>query len=681
MLLTFCVGITPRYCFGQVEGPPSLLLGLTGLTGEKGTIDVALLSEIIAEKQSELKKEFIKRQFYDNLHQRNYVVWEFSYNSLDMLFNTSNTKIIEQKLLEYAANLALVYSFTETYLQVSDRLCNSDLEAVVRTWGRTGDEDTLASDFHCPDSTSKGVRWLSTLRRDDGSGLNVMLIDLVFDVLRENQTLNNLGFFQTQLPLGEEFYKSHSQYHLAKGDLRIMLDSLRSRMETEVSVLIDYYYVIKMAVEKDIDLRSFDKLINPGFKEKDSLKQMLQRDPSKRDSLVQDSLRLEKVKEDSLAKAKTILYDDLAKLSEVINASNQQKDSLLSVRITEALNAFLDFEKRAGDNKFRVEDLYFLEEKTYPLLVKLVTEYGFNSNYLNIAAQYRSLILSSLLRQIVVKLDKLPKNEGENRVVIPQFNAIDYKNFVDILTHIYQLDRADTYKAYLQTLSDISGLFADPNLSRLIFNITDLLQKYTTLDKEKNAIRVDVEEIILQLYRKYEARQNNRVNFYFSLGLNQVFNAHYDDGYEIVEDSARMNSIAFASEKIGVKVKLFDFRKRRAFDYGEVYNNTRITDVKSKSPIVSDVYALLYGSGLLYNIVNTTTNENFDRPIIGLGVGSAFFNSLDFNVFVNFPLMAGESLRESLQRRQWFGFSFDIKIGDYITRVREKRIAKQKTPE
>jgi hypothetical protein len=43
--------------------------------------------------------------------------------------------------------------------------------------------------------------------------------------------------------------------------------------------------------------------------------------------------------------------------------------------------------------------------------------------------------------------------------------------------------------------------------------------------------------------------------------------------------------------------------------------------------------------------------------------------------------MAGESLRESLQRRQWFGFSFDIKIGDYITRVREKRLSKQKNPE
>jgi len=303
-----------------------------------------------------------------------------------------------------------------------------------------------------------------------------------------------------------------------------------------------------------------------------------------------------------------------------------------------------------------------------------------------VAGQYRDVILASLLKQITEKFSeasyqKKLSSDGDPNIV-PQLKAIDYKNFVDILTHIYKLDRAETYKAYLQTLSDVSGLFSDPNLSRLIFSLTDFLQKFTTLDKEENAIRVDVEEIILQLYKKYEARQNNRVTFYFSIGLNQVFNAHYKDDYELVEDSTQVSSIAFASEKIGVKVKVIDFKKRRSYDYGELYANKKVvTGFKSKEPIVSDVYAVLYGSGLLYNIANTTTSENFDRPIIGAGVGTAFFNSLDFNVFVNFPLMAGESLGESIERRQWFGFSFDIKIGEYITRAREKRLAKKESTE
>jgi hypothetical protein len=632
--------------YGQVEGPPSLLLGLSGLTGERGTIDVALLSEIIADKQSELKKEILKREVYEKLEYKSYVIWEYAYNSLEILLNSKSKQSIEKELLRYAADMALVYSFTETYLQVSNRLCNSDLKAVVEAWD-TSAKDTLAAYFVCPSPGKilKNRFWLSALKEKNDQGLNIVLLDLVFDILRQNATLKSLGFYQSQLPLGEEFYKTHNKYLNTKGDLRKALDALRVRMEGEVSVLIDNYYVIQLAVEKRVSIQDFSTLVE---KEKKS-----------------------KVNLDTL-------FMDLAAISKSPGVAS---DENLSDRIADALDAFIDLRKR---NVYQVNDLYYLQEKTFPLVVKLVTQYNFDPKYLKLVEEFKTVVLSQLLADIVKKLDQVynpskPENATkDNRSIVRELNAIDYQQFVEILSHIFELDKASTYQDYLETLRSISVVFSDQNLARLIYTITDNLEKFTVLDKEKNAIRIDVEEIILQLYNKYEARTSSRVNFYFSIGLNQVFSTHYKKGYELREDSAQsINSIAFAAEKIGVKFKLYDWRKRNSFDYGETFQNRKVTSFRSRAPIVSDVYLLLYGSGLLYNITNTTTSKNFDHPIIGTGLGIAFFNSLDFNLFVNSPLLSNESLTKSLGRRQWFGFSFDIKIGDYITRVRQKRLEKK----
>lgn len=647
----------PFCIMAQVEGPPSLLLGLTGLTGEKGTIDVALLGEIIVEKQSELKKEFIKREFYDKLQNRNYVVWEYAYNSLEILFTSKDKQATEKELMEYAANLALVYAFTETYLQVSAKLCNSKLEPVILAWEKKNSV-TYAEYFSCTSKKPSDARlWLTTLKSTTTSDLNSILVDLVFDVLRQNTTLKKLGFFQSQLPLGEDFYKTHSQYLLADPTLRPLLDALHTRITKEVGVLIDYYYVIKLAIEKNIRLSAFAEStakINA---------------TNKANAIAKKDLKT--------------ISEDIAKISERINKSTQPKDAELSKEISNVLFAFIDFEKRSAGGIYRVEDLYYLEEKTGPLVVKLVTEYGLDASYIMLVDEYRTDILTQLLEEIVEKLKSIygaTKMNDEEASIIKGLNAVDYQAFVDILTHIFELDRSTTYEEYLKTLRSVAEIFDDNNVSRLIFNLTDFLEKFTTLDKEKNAISVNVEEIILQLYNKYEARvQNNRVNFYFSIGLNQTFGIDYDKGHELQSDSATLKSLAFAAEKIGVKVKFRDWRKIRSYEYGEYYGplQTKIKQTNTRKPIINDIYWLVYGSGILYNITNTTTGKDFTYPIIGTGLGVAFYNSLDLNLFVNFPLVSDESFGESLERRQLYGFSFDIKIGEYITAARKKRAEKK----
>ena len=76
----------------QVESPPDLSLGAQGLLFEKGSIDVALLSELITEKQNELKKELIKRNIINALHQNNYTSYAFTYSALTDIMTVTDKK-------------------------------------------------------------------------------------------------------------------------------------------------------------------------------------------------------------------------------------------------------------------------------------------------------------------------------------------------------------------------------------------------------------------------------------------------------------------------------------------------------------------------------------------------------------------------------------------------------------
>lgn len=672
-LSVFC--ICTLQGMAQVEGPPSLLLGLAGVTGNRGNLDVELIAEMIAAKQSELKKEFIKRTFYDNLDNKNYVVWEYAYNSLEILLNSQSKQAMEKELMEYAANVALVYTFSETYVQVSEKMCNSDLQKVIFEWNKKISTNVEESCFDCnaPSSCQHSLKGFFKLPAlyNDSIPLNSILVDMVFEIMRKNKTLSDLGFFKSQLPLGEKFYRDHSLYlrfaehtvidSTKRSDFSKSLTALYARMEVELGVLIDYYYVIKLAVDKDLSLKEFIKA--------ESLDSTKNKFPPSVDKL-------------------HMLTEDIAKISNLINTSTQEKDTGLSEKVAEALAAFRDFENRTT---YRIEDLYYLDQVTYPLVVKLTLEYGLKPIYLDVAQQYRTIILDQLLLQAKRKLDKVYKKDSTTRKqyyaaersIVKELKVAEYHAFVDILSNIYKLDESKTYTYYLNNLKAISYLFNDPNDARLIFNLADFLEKYTIIDKEENSLSIDVEEIILQLYRKYEARQNNKFSFYFSVGLNQTFSHHYKKTYELTsEEGDTLNSLAFASEKIGVKFKLRDWQRIRAHDYGEYFKDkkserTRVNSFKTHNPIVRDFYILLYGSGLLYNIVNTTTDTNFNSPIVGASLGLAFFNSLDFNLFVNFPVVSDGSLGDAISRRQFYGFSFDVKISDYLTGVRQKRMVRQ----
>ena len=65
---------------------------------------------------------------------------------------------------------------------------------------------------------------------------------------------------------------------------------------------------------------------------------------------------------------------------------------------------------------------------------------------------------------------------------------------------------------------------------------------------------------------------------------------------------------------------------------------------RTYTPIISDFYLFAYGSGLLYNIADLTTEgDHFNNSMVGIGVGLAFFNALDVNIWRASPMVAAAS--------------------------------------
>ena len=268
-----------------------------------------------------------------------------------------------------------------------------------------------------------------------------------------------------------------------------------------------------------------------------------------------------------------------------------------------------------------------------------------------------------------IKLDLL----GEFRKAFNDLKDINFVNpsqFIDFITKLNQLDKAETYDYLFKVLIDIGNNFVKKEHSLAFNSIVNNVKKYTEIIPDSSSINVDVEQIIVDLYDRYGNNSKAVIVPYFSIGLNQAY--PFIRG-TVLSPSDTLNNLGFAGEKIGIK-----FRPH-FLNYKKKYNEKLKTAfVHQKQPFVSDIHLILYGSGLLYNLANAKTNKNFDGSIIGTSAGVSFFNGLDFNLGVAFPIVNRGFVYEDIM----FNIGFDIKITEYIQGVREKRrLAKAKRQE
>ena len=163
----------------------------------------------------------------------------------------------------------------------------------------------------------------------------------------------------------------------------------------------------------------------------------------------------------------------------------------------------------------------------------------------------------------------------------------------------------------------------------------------------------------------------NYITPFFSIGTNY---ASFNSGNNLTSDSngnvQDLNDLYFASEKIGLKWKLWNWKYTHSFEPGEAYNyygyKKRSWRRPQQEPLLSDFYVMAYGSGLLYNLVDLKSEDGFNYAIFGAGVGFTFFNGLALNVGYASPMV------DKKLDNGFLNIGLDIPIIEYISALNKK---------
>ncbi|MDX6189312.1 hypothetical protein SGQ83_08145 [Flavobacterium sp. Fl-318] len=237
-------------------------------------------------------------------------------------------------------------------------------------------------------------------------------------------------------------------------------------------------------------------------------------------------------------------------------------------------------------------------------------------------------------------------------------------NLFEFISNLNNLDKAETYQSIVNMLRDGSKKVED-NLTAGEFKDSYILfinamKKYTLINPAEEYVEIDVVSFLNELQQYYNRNNKAVFSLYLSLGLDQNF---FFKNFKI-SDTETINNISFASEKIGVKWRIANFKRF------EGYENVVKDDVylNKKAPFINEIYSIVYGSGLLYNVANTTTNENFDFPHVGVGVGMRFYNALDVNLILGFPFVKDYNFGDNA----FYGFGLDIPLGEYLEKLGSK---------
>ncbi len=245
---------------------------------------------------------------------------------------------------------------------------------------------------------------------------------------------------------------------------------------------------------------------------------------------------------------------------------------------------------------------------------------------------------------------------------MPSDMIIHSKEFIEIISRLNQLDRVETYEYILRVLADAGNTYKKQESIGSFNMLVNNTLNYISVDNRNNRLNFDIESLIMLLYEKYEKKQNQPISLYFSIGLNQnifIPKATFrEDGKEV-----KVSSFAFAAEKIGVKLIPFECMNRRLIRDQRSLSGANI----SGYPIVNDYHLIVYASGLLYNIVNSTTNRQFKYPVFGSGFGITFYNSFDINLTWSVPITDKPFTYSMLS------LSFDIKISEYLAALYKRQ--------
>jgi len=311
-----------------------------------------------------------------------------------------------------------------------------------------------------------------------------------------------------------------------------------------------------------------------------------------------------------------------------------------------------------NNSDISLNDINYLEKEVVKNLIEIkYRDYNVENKKIYDTILNQTKLLIPLLKiQLLSKID----------------NEIIYKpelaSLFEFISNLDNLDKAQTYESIINLLREYSqsveNELADGKFKDSYKIFINGMKKYTLINPvaEKQYVEIDIVSFINDLQQFYNRNNPSRFSLYLTLGLNQNF--FFSDFNFPEPNTETIKNISFASEKIGIKWKFHDLKKFSGYENvikDGIYLNKR-------APFVNELYGIIYGSGLLYSLANTSTNENFDFPHVGLGVGLRFYNSLDLNLTLGFPFVKGSNFGDNA----FWGIGLDIPLGEYLERLGNK---------
>lgn len=324
----------------------------------------------------------------------------------------------------------------------------------------------------------------------------------------------------------------------------------------------------------------------------------------------------------------------------------------------------------------RIEKLKLVSDIVYTLITEIIPNI---QNSLKYAPElFKDKVnIENLVRDLhsyILNEDKV-NNEG-------LLNGISQnpEPFVKLVSALYEFDKTKTFSEYTKLITLLDDIFESGKIKAALSTINTFVKDYTVIKTDedgKEMLEFNVESFLAKL-ETIQSDKIRRFQFHFTVGMNTTsfLNGDIDLG-----DGQSITSFSHFSEKLGVKFKIINRGDWLPKNPGETYGSFGYSYIKNtppKEPVISNWHVLLYGSGILYSVLNSSTNKAFDYPMVGFGTGLTFYNALDFNVSIGIPLLDNGGF-DAMTDNAFVSFGFDIQIGEYLKEVGKKRKARKQT--
>ena len=321
--------------------------------------------------------------------------------------------------------------------------------------------------------------------------------------------------------------------------------------------------------------------------------------------------------------------------------------------------------------------LFYIKEVLYPKLVK-----SQNNPELKVLIGEVNTYQDSLKNLVKWQMLQYANEIGITDDEFPKLIASIENYASKVIDVINGLDDAESYEKVGKFIADIGNLNENPISKKIANSLINVNDKYLSVEKEKNKVNIDVESAFSDIYKDYAERGSKWISPYLTVGINYNIadrKAVNDTTFTLMKSvmgvqvldtlvTSRRQSTGFIGEKLGLKVKIVDWAKRSTYNKNVVESGSdfRKHIKRTRKPFINDLYALAYGSGLLYQLDAINTDGSFNSPLIGFGLGASFFNNLDLNANYTFPT-------ENNFTKGFFNISFDIRLTEYLSELRKKR--------